>query len=67
MCEDSNTPNLNELVCSYALERWKQALELFMRIDKTSPRPDHEVCYYIGTILFDAIPFPFQREMKFSI
>lgn len=37
---------------SYALERWKQALEVFMKIDKISSRPDHDVCYYIGMIHF---------------
>lgn len=30
------------------MERYKQALEIFLRIDKTSPNGDHEVCYYIG-------------------
>lgn len=30
------------------MERFKQALEIFVKIDKTSPNGDHEVCYYIG-------------------
>lgn len=30
------------------MERYKQALEIFLKIDKTSPNSDHEVCYYIG-------------------
>lgn len=32
----------------YQMERYKQALEIFLRIDKTSPNGDHEVCYFIG-------------------
>lgn len=32
----------------YAMERYKQALEIFLKIDKTAPNGDHEVCYYIG-------------------
>lgn len=30
------------------MERHKQALEIFVKIDKSSPNGDHEVCYYIG-------------------
>lgn len=30
------------------MERYKQALEIFLKIDKTAPNGDHEVCYYIG-------------------
>lgn len=32
----------------YAMERYKQALEIFLKIDKTAPNGDHEVSYYIG-------------------
>lgn len=35
----------------YAMERYKQALEIFLKIDKTAPNGDHEVCYYIGKFI----------------
>lgn len=33
------------------MERYKQALEIFLKIDKTAPNGDHEVCYYIGMLV----------------
>lgn len=37
-----------QIYSRYAMERYKQALEIFLKIDKTAPNGDHEVCYYIG-------------------
>lgn len=34
------------------MQRWRQALEVFIKIDKRSQRPDHEVCFYIGELLY---------------
>ncbi|XP_055318142.1 Bardet-Biedl syndrome 4 protein homolog [Sitodiplosis mosellana] len=49
----NNLDNLKEIAKTlYAMERYKQALEIFVKIDKTSPNGDHEVCYYIGDLLY---------------
>ncbi|XP_031616366.1 Bardet-Biedl syndrome 4 protein homolog [Contarinia nasturtii] len=49
----NNLDNSKEIAKTlYAMERYKQALEIFVKIDKTSPNGDHEVCYYIGDLLY---------------
>lgn len=45
-------PYIGFYTFSYMLSRWKQALEVFMKVERMSPRPDHEVCYYLGNIIF---------------
>lgn len=49
LSENSDKPKIINSF-RYSLQRWKQALEVFLKLDKISQRPDHEICYFIGRL-----------------